>query len=227
MDYDELNSFSEKGQSFNKSRSRTINDFLFWIRNRSWLIILLAVAGLILGYYVHINTPKTYVAKSTIEIEREEKAADIDNKDSLKAVKLGGSSIIATATDKLLMRKHFIKMVENTQLNKNPNVRKKTFSLMPTGDAAIENKEIPINKVAQMARGWVKPQARKNSYLIDITVEHTDPEIATLVANSLLIAYQENLENEVKSESSNNVKIVESLVEDAEDQLLKLGERLA
>ena len=52
MDYEKLNSIAESEISDSSGIARGQKEYIFWVRNKIWLVILLTVVGIVLGSLV-------------------------------------------------------------------------------------------------------------------------------------------------------------------------------
>ncbi len=208
-------------------------DVAFWLIRRVWLIFLLLTIFFLAGLYVYNISPKIYEAVSTVEIERGERATTLDEKNNYE-VMLGGKAMMQTAVDKLLLPKHFKLLVETLELDERDDIIREKLRLFKAFDY-FENEEddtlakMDEEKVANMimAEKWLKPSIRRDSYLVDVKVQHSSPEVAQLIANGILDAYQTNVDSSIQSNTTKNVKIARELVDQAEEEILGIGERLS
>ena len=232
MDYEKLNSIAESEISDGSAITRGLKDYIFWVRNKLWLVVLISVVGVVLGIFVHIKSPPIYRAVASIEVERVERGDSLqDGKNFNTEAYLGGDAIINTVTQKILVPEILMNMVEASEpkLNERDDIIKLSFAknLRNTKD------EGPVliapNQLVNMILGerWIRIVPRKKSYIVDINVEHTSPEVAYQIANGILEASKKNVEMKIGEETNVNVRLAQQLVEGAEKEILELGERLS
>jgi polysaccharide biosynthesis transport protein len=144
----------------------------YLVREQSWIIaVCLVLTGLATATYL-LRSPKIFAARSVLQVEQEESKVlniqriqqeDLQTVEFLKTVEqtLQNPALIERVidTNSLLENRRLVSLAEPT----------------PTKQQVIE-------RLAKM----IDVRLRKGTRLIDITVEHTDPLLATLVANSLV-----------------------------------------
>ena len=105
MDYEKLNTLSQSEITQDSGITRGIRDYIFWVRNKLWLVVLLTIVGIVLGIFVNSKSPDIYQATSSIEVERVERGDSLEdgNNNFRTEAFLGGDAIINTVTQKLLV----------------------------------------------------------------------------------------------------------------------------
>ena len=78
-----------------------------------------------------------------------------------------------------------------------------------------------------LGEGWIPSRSEKKSYIADIIVEHTNPEVTYLIANGILEASKKSVEEKINQETDMNVRMANQMVAGAEKEILGLGERLS
>lgn len=145
------------------------------VRERLWLILLLTAAGAGIAYYQNEKAIPIYASKTSVAAEQRDRV--LTRIESVKA-DVEDNSWIATMVETMRSRT----MLERLE------ARLKTQGVDNQGN-------IPAFIIA----------ARGGSSLIDITVEHTDPEVASKYANGLVDEYQTfRMESVAKATSSAN-----------------------
>ncbi|MFL2479191.1 MAG: Wzz/FepE/Etk N-terminal domain-containing protein, partial [Verrucomicrobiales bacterium] len=232
MDYEKLNSIAESEISDGSSIARGLKDYIFWVRNKLWLVILLTVVGIVLGIFVHVKSPPIYLASVSIEVERVERGDSLDGMQGSNyrtEAFLGGDAIINTVTQKLLVPEILTAMVEASEpkLYEREDIIKLNFrkNLRSTEESVALQPEQLVNMM--LGEGWIRAVPRKKSYIVDIYVEHTSAEVAHQIANGILEASKKNVENKMNEETSANVSLANQMVSGAEKEILELGERLS
>ncbi|MEM0895528.1 MAG: polysaccharide biosynthesis tyrosine autokinase [Verrucomicrobiota bacterium] len=205
-------------------KSRSIEDYLYWLKRYGWIIALTTVVGLILGAYVYKKTPPMYRAVATIEVERKERATSVDS--AADELRFSGEAWMNTIAQKLTLPRPYQRLAEDPTIAERTDLVRKEFSFFE--DPKTRNGTmLPPEAIAGMMVHWVKPEPREGSNLIDITVEHTSPKVAQLVANGLLDAYRMDSEKKVGGENTSNIEILQAEIEEIESSILELGKRLA
>ena len=232
MDYEKLNAIAESEISDSSGIARGLKDYIFWVRNKLWLVMLITVVGIVLGIFVHVKSPSIYRANASIEVERVERGDSLEtgqgNNFRTEAY-LGGDAIINTVTQKLLVPEILTAMVEASEpkLYEREDIIKLSFlkNLRTTDEALVLEPSQLVNMM--LGEGWIRVVPRKKSYIVDIIVEHTSAEVAHQIANGILEASKKNVENKINEETNLNVKLANQMVSGAEKEILELGERLS
>jgi uncharacterized protein involved in exopolysaccharide biosynthesis len=103
VDYEKLNSIAESEISDSSGIARGLKDYIFWVRNKLWLVMLITVVGIVLGIFVHVKSPPIYQANASIEVERVERGDSLEDQQGSNfrtEAFLGGDAIINTVTQK-------------------------------------------------------------------------------------------------------------------------------
>jgi len=144
------------------------------LRERSWIIALcLVVAGLGAAAYL-MRAPKIYAAKVVLQVEQnEQKILKIENVQQDDARSL---EFLKTVEQTLQNRALLERVLDTNHLATNPRFVKSQPDRPPL------TRDQLVSKLALM----VEAKLRKGTRLIDLKVEHTDPQLASLIANSLV-----------------------------------------
>jgi succinoglycan biosynthesis transport protein ExoP len=157
--------------------------FYFLLRDRAWIIILCLLLGAIGTATYLIRTPRIFAAKSVLQVEQEE--AKILNIEKVQQENLQSQEVLKTIEQTLQSRTMLQRVIESNQLEKN-------YKLAGSADGKALSREDLATKLSKM----VDVRLRKGTRLIDVTVEHTDPALTALVANSLVHEFlRENYEH--------------------------------
>jgi len=230
VDYEKLNSIAESEISDSSGIARGLKDYIFWVRNKLWLVMLITVVGIVLGIFVHVKSPPIYQANASIEVERVERGDSLEDQQGSNfrtEAYLGGDAIINTVTQKLLVPEILIAMVEATKLHEREDIIKLSFlkNLKSTDESVVLEPRQLVNMM--LGEDWIRVVPRKKSYIVDIIVDHTSAEVAYQIANGILEASKKNVENKINEETNENVRLANQMVSGAEDEILELGERLS
>ena len=201
----------------------------FWVRNKLWLVVLLTIVGIVLGIFVNSKSPDIYQATSSIEVERVERGDSLEdgNNNFRTEAFLGGDAIINTVTQKLLVPEILQSVVESKKLHEREDILRMSFikNLTKSEDTIKWEPKQIVNMM--LGEGWIRVVPRKKSYIADIIVEHTNPEVAYLIANGILEASKKSVEEKINEETDMNVRMANQMVAGAEKEILGLGERLS
>ena len=229
MDYEKLNALAQSEITQDSGITRGIRDYIFWVRNKLWLVVLLTIVGIVLGIFVNSKSPDIYQATASIEVERVERGDSLEdgNNNFRTEAFLGGDAIINTVTQKLLVPEILQSVVESKKLHEREDILRMSFikNLTKSEDTIKWEPKQIVNMM--LGEGWIRVVPRKKSYIADIIVEHTNPEVAYLIANGILEASKKNVEEKINQETDMNVRMANQMVAGAEKEILGLGERLS
>lgn len=229
MDYEKLNALAQSEITQDSGITRGIRDYIFWVRNKLWLVVLLTIVGIVLGIFVNSKSPDIYQATASIEVERVERGDSLEdgNNNFRTEAFLGGDAIINTVTQKLLVPEILQSVVESKKLHEREDILRMSFikNLTKSEDTIKWEPKQIVNMM--LGEGWIRVVPRKKSYIADIIVEHTNPEVAYLIANGILEASKKSVEEKINQETDMNVRMANQMVAGAEKEILGLGERLS
>ena len=229
MDYEKLNALAQSEITKESGITRGIRDYIFWVRNKLWLVVLITIVGIVFGIYVTTMSPKIYESTASIEIERVERGDSLEDSQAnyREEAFLGGDAIINTVTQKLLVPEILESVVVSNRLHERDDIIKMSF-LKNLSKSEETLKLEPKQVVGMMlAENWVKIVPRRRSYIADITVSHTNPEVAYLITNGILEASKKSVEEKINQDTDMNVRMADQMVAGAEKEILELGERLS
>ena len=229
MDYEKLNTLAQSEITQDSGITRGIRDYIFWVRNKLWLVVLLTIVGIVLGIFVNSKSPDIYQATASIEVERVERGDSLEdgNNNFRTEAFLGGDAIINTVTQKLLVPEILQSVVESKKLHEREDILRMSFikNLSKSEDTIRWEPKQIVNMM--LGEGWIRVVPRKKSYIADIIVEHTNPEVTYLIANGILEASKKSVEEKINEETDMNVRMANQMVAGAEKEILGLGERLS
>lgn len=158
------------------------------MRERLWLIALcLLLAGLATTAYL-MRTPKIFASKLVLQVEQEEQK--ILNIQRVQQEDLANLEFLKTVEQTLQSRTLLERVLETNKLASNPR-----FAVNEPGKPAASREQL-VNKLADM----VDVKLRKGTRLIDIKVEHTQPELTASIGNSLVAEFlAQNYEHNASS----------------------------
>ena len=228
MDYEKLNALAQSEITKESGITRGIRDYIFWVRNKLWLVVLITIVGIVFGIYVTTMSPKIYESTASIEIERVERGDSLEDSQAnyREEAFLGGDAIINTVTQKLLVPEILESVVVSNRLHERDDIIKMSF-LKNLSKSEETLKLEPKQVVGMMlAENWVKIVPRRRSYIADITVSHTNPEVAYLIANGILEASKKSVEEKINQDTDMNVRMADQMVAGAEKEILELNKCL-
>jgi len=182
------------------------------LREKFWLILLLAAIAGGLGAVYAVRSPKIYASQVTVQVENEEqKILKIEGvtSDNLKALE-----VLSTIEQSLTSPELLLRVIENNQLEKNPD-------FLP---------EVPrpasVSLLREALGEKIGSKVRRGTRLIDVQIEDQNPAMAQNIAKLLLREFEsQGFEGRLASSQSAH----EFLVREAErlkGQLAKSEEAL-
>ena len=163
MDYEKLNALAQSEITQDSGITRGIRDYIFWVRNKLWLVVLITIVGIVLGIFVNSKSPDIYQASASIEVERVERGDSLEesNTNFRTEAFLGGDAIINTVTQKLLVPKILTSVVESNKLHERDDIMKMSF-LKNFSKSEDDLKLEPKQVVGMMlGEGWIRVVPRK------------------------------------------------------------------
>ncbi len=190
------------------SERRTLRDYLIILRERLWIALPLAIlVGVAVGYKQAKKTP-IYQTQATLQIEKPEKIVM-----SHEVVDLSISSDIELNTH--------LKVLESAKL------RNRVAASLSAEERLVVQRKFTTNVEQAVEAGSIEGMLgevrivpSKNSFIIQVSVRHPDPQAAALVANRYVDQFMQYLDESV---SGKNEYAVASLKTRAE-QLRKEAE---
>src|SRR5437867_1752426 len=149
----------------------------YTLRERLWVILLcLLVAALGTATYL-VRAPKIFASKLVLQVEQEEQK--ILNIQRVQQEDPQSLEFLKTVEQTLQSRSLFERVLDTNNLAADPR-----FLKIEPG-ASRPMREQLVTRLAKI----VEAKLRKGTRLIDVKVEHTNPEMAALIARSLLAEF--------------------------------------
>src|SRR6266542_6358971 len=149
----------------------------YTLRERWWVIALcLLVAGLATATYL-VRAPKIFASKLVLQVEQEEQK--ILNIQRVQQEDPQSLEFLKTVEQTLESRSLFERVLDTNNLATDPR-----FLKIKQGAPAPTPEEL-VTRLSKM----VDAKLRKGTRLIDVKVEHTNPESASLIAQALLTEF--------------------------------------
>lgn len=144
------------------------------LRERAWVVgMFLLVAALATTAYL-VRAPRVYEASLILQVEQEEQK--ILNIQRVQQEDPTSLEFLKTVEQTLQSRTLFDRVIDTNNL-----ATDERFSKPSDGEPRLTREQL-VNRLVKM----VEVKLRKGSRLIDVNVEHTDPELAARIANSLV-----------------------------------------
>jgi capsular exopolysaccharide synthesis family protein len=146
----------------------------YLMRERIWIILLclLVAASGTVAYL--LRTPRIYASKAVLQVEQEEQK--ILNIERVQREYLQSMEFVKTVEQTLRNRALLERVITANKLNQDPRF------LGETSDGQPPTVEHLVTQLGRM----IESKLRKGTRLIDLTVEHTNPELTATIANSIV-----------------------------------------
>ncbi len=140
---------------------------------KSWLIALCFLIAAF-GTFTHLmRSPKIYAARSVLQVEQEE--AKILNIQRVQHEDLQSLEFLKTVEQTLQNPALLSRVIDANKLATDPR-------FVPPSSEGVPSQEQLVAKLSKM----VEVRLRKGTRLIDVKVEHTDPSLTEVIANTLV-----------------------------------------
>ena len=139
-----------------------------------WLFLAIVAAVLGATAYFALNQPKLYVSRAVLQVEAQEQK--VLSSDDLQTLKLEAADYLATIVANLTSDSFLVRVAKAAGLLNDPTF----FPPRPEGQPYTDA------EIAGRMKGAVEANLRLKTRLIDITVTDTNPERATLIANTVV-----------------------------------------
>jgi succinoglycan biosynthesis transport protein ExoP len=146
-------------------------EYLHLLRQRYWIILLTLACALVLAFSYIARTAPVYASRSTLILEQQ--ADQILRIESVRREDIRFADMMNTLVETINSFTLARRVVERNRLERDPTV-------MPKGP---EGEEPSVESVAGFLMGSARARLRPNTRLVDIVVEHTNPEVARRVAD--------------------------------------------
>jgi polysaccharide biosynthesis transport protein len=183
-----------------------VGSFVQFLKKRGWLIGVAAVSGLLIGILLNHIQPKLYTAQANLEV-----AADLSSQFRLEQIQGGGdeddSEKLDTELEILRSRTLAYETIKALHLEKNPD-----FVALNNGRPWDLSEPAIRQSLIATFRGGLSVTRLGHTSIIQIFVTSRRPELASLIANTLIDRYiehsfQENYQATAKISSWLNSKL--------------------
>ena len=155
---------------------------------RIWAVLLVLTLTTFLGGLYVVRSPKIYSATLTLQVDQESKIFEKFKQDDQTT-----TDVLKTFEQTIISRPVLERVASTNQLTRNSKFlaiyeKKKGLFDAVAGTAAPE-KELSTEGIAATLTAITESRMRRGTRLIDLSVEHPNPEIAALLANSIFREY--------------------------------------
>jgi capsular exopolysaccharide synthesis family protein len=162
-----------RGKEFRLSPQLDFRTLFYTLRERAWLLALcLLLTGFATAAYL-ARAPRIYAAKAVLQLEQEEQK--ILKVEGVQQEHLQSLEALKTVEQTLQSRALLARVLDSNNLSQD-----RQFA-PPSPEGAFSREQL-ISRLD----GMIDVRLRKGTRLIDVKVEHTDPRLTELIANSLV-----------------------------------------
>jgi succinoglycan biosynthesis transport protein ExoP len=160
------------------------NRYLYLIRRRLWLLIVIVCLG-VLGMLVWLlREPKVYASRAVIQVEQEEAKVLGSKVEDVQSTQLAAADLMETLVESLTSNTVLMGVEQSLALDKDPFIIKDPLRL-----PWVPEKPDTELTVADKLRKRITVTLRRDTRLIDIVAEHVNPERARDMAAALVHSY--------------------------------------
>ncbi|MGB8168168.1 MAG: polysaccharide biosynthesis tyrosine autokinase [Chthoniobacteraceae bacterium] len=180
MSKDSLNYGEAEAAEADPAQGTDWREYYVAVRERFWVVLLcLALGAIGAAIYASRQVPR-FEARAVLFLEQEQDRVLKDVK-GVREEQISTVDMINTKVDLLRSYSFAQRVSERLKLNEDPGFR--------AGIPAIGSRQLTSAEAAGALVGLVSAQYRKNTRLIDVSVSHPDPTIATMLANAFADEY--------------------------------------
>ena len=202
-------SLDQLSELFQAQTSFDYRHFLHFAIAKSWIILLLLLAGLLIAISYVARTPKVYQSRQVLEVDIAPQA--IVNIQDVRPQNLSALDQLRTIEQNLSNRTLMQRVVRALDLTHNPD-----FMPLPENGKPYSEEDL-----AGAVGGMVNPVIRRGTRLIDVFVQHGDPKMAQLIANAV---GREYIRQSVERRSGTSELALQFLMEESERLKKKVRE---
>jgi capsular exopolysaccharide synthesis family protein len=159
---------------------------LQFLKKRGWLILALSVLGLGGGLIANMVLPKFYTAVARIEV-KEDKSGQFRLEQTVSAVAGVDGAKIDTEIEILKSQSLALEVIKTLNLENNPD-----FVPLQGGRPWDLSRPVVRNALIQTFLGRLTVARSGHTNIIDISVKSPRPDMAALIANTLIDSYIEH-----------------------------------
>jgi polysaccharide biosynthesis transport protein len=190
--------------------------YFFLIRRQLWLVILVVALGMILTGVWLWQQPKVYESRVVLQVEQEEEHVLGSKVDDVQHTELEMPDLIQTFVESLTSNTVLVEVAKKADLLKDPFF----FPEIAKGGTSSDV------QIADALRDHIHALLRRDTRLIDIVAEHTNPAKARDIADAVVQAYlKQTFEQQFKTLSTatlflqDEAQKLKGKLEDSERQL--------
>jgi polysaccharide biosynthesis transport protein len=160
------------------------NRYFFLIRRRLWLLILIVCLGGLGMFVFLLREPKVYASRAVVQVEQEEAKVLGSKVEAVQTDQLEAPDLMETLVESLTSNTVLMGVNQALGLDKDPFITKDPFN--PPWVPEKPDTELTL---ADKLRKKITVTLRRDTRLIDIVAEHTDPVRARDMAAAVVHSY--------------------------------------
>ena len=184
------NSFKHNGAPPPLPEPVDTREFIQLLRERAWLIILVTLGAFLIGRWYAYKSPLIYQAKAVLQVEQEIPKL-VSSVEEIQRQDLRNSEALNTFVNKINVSSVLLRVIRNDNFATN--------QLFVGETTNTPSEKVLMRRLESMVEARLRPNTR----LIDVTVEHTNPQLAQDLANSVATNFIQ-LEFEQRLSSTTN-----------------------
>lgn len=178
--------FKDGGLVGNFPHDDPAQHFFRFLKKRAWLVLTLALVGLGAGIVANLVIPRLYSANAKIEVE-EDKSGQFRLEQTVSSVAGVDTTKLDTEIEILQSQSLALEVIKALHLESNPD-----FIKLLNGRPWDLSRPVVRNALIQTFLSRLSVTRSGHTNIIEIRVKSSRPELAALIANTLIDAYIEH-----------------------------------
>jgi polysaccharide biosynthesis transport protein len=231
-DYDDEDSMDSYAS---RNGAQDTKQLLFDVLARWHWIALCLIIGLLSGFYYLSKAPKLYQASASLLINQQTSTVLVP--DHAEKMDMRTLEAMNTVAERITRKEMLERVAARPELRAMSGLIPKDVVWLPewslpwlgllpvnkTDDTAAPS----VNTLAGYIGSWISISVRKGTRILDIGITHPSPEVAKAVADAVCIEYQSELGMDKRSDSSEDLKVLQTESEAAKARLQTAQNALA
>lgn len=177
--------------------SPSIEDYRDLFKSRIPLLVITVLLFLLAGIYIVLISPEIYRATATVEIESEHKT--VMAVQNIQSEDLKARETLGTIEHKIHRPTLIANVLNIPDVQNHPDLIPERFQWLPfvkkasgTDGEKRTFSEMDDQELIDMVSSWISVSLRRNTRLIDVSVEHPSRQVSRLIANSLVLEFNKD-----------------------------------
>lgn len=235
----DIDDFEEEEDDFGSGHSRQIGQEkmkqigIDLVGRWHWIVLGL-VLGVLGGLYYTSKTPKLYRATATVLVKQQ--TATVMSKDQQEEINLSSAEGLNTVAALIRRPGLMEKVAARSNVRDLPGLIAPPVDWLPEWAAdwfgagtkqAPDTSPPPPAALGGRIASWTSIDIRRGTRLLDISVSHTSPEAATVIANAIAVEYQTERTGDRSDGRTSSIEILKAESEQASAKLQTAQQSLA